>query len=155
LDVRPENVVFVLAPAVIGIFCAIRSVETLAHRFNGLVTISAAYLLMAASLVALGFVPATANFIAGLNPLGAFDPGPLSITAARMFAAVIYANCYGFAFTVVLTVGRALLNQRIPLPMQGRVFAAQAVLANLLAIPPVVLAGLLADAIGVEAVLVS
>jgi hypothetical protein len=38
--------------------------------------------------------------------------------------------------------------------MQGRVFAAQSVLANLVAIVPVGLAGLAADALGVEPVMV-
>jgi hypothetical protein len=39
--------------------------------------------------------------------------------------------------------------------MQGRVFAAQAVLANLTAIVPVLIASLLADAVGVAPVLVA
>ena len=51
-------------------------------------------------------------------------------------------------------MGRVLLNERVPLAMQGRVFAAQAVLANLVAIVPVVLAGLVADASVCEPVLV-
>ena len=38
--------------------------------------------------------------------------------------------------------------------MQGRVFAAQSVLANLVAIVPVVLAGFLADTVGVAPVLI-
>ena len=38
---------------------------------------------------------------------------------------IIYANIYGFALTVVMTMGRVLLNERVPLEMQGRVFAAQ------------------------------
>jgi hypothetical protein len=39
--------------------------------------------------------------------------------------------------------------------MQGRIFAAHAVLSNLAAIVPVLAAGLMADAIGVEPVLVA
>jgi hypothetical protein len=68
---------------------------------------------------------------------------------------VVFGNFYGFALTVVLTMGRALLNERIPVAMQGRVFAAQSILSNLVAIVPVVLASLLADAIGVAPVLIS
>jgi len=99
-------------------------------------------------------VPTTGRFITGLNPAGLFDPGPLTPQTARIFATVIYANCYGFALTVVLTMGRALLNQRVPLRMQGRVFAAQSVLSNLVAIVPVMAAALMADAVGVAPVLV-
>ena len=135
LDVRPENIVFVLAPAAIGILLAIRCVDWLAARFSGLVTIGAAYAIMAVSLAALGFVGATARFFLDLNPVGVFEPGPLHEESARILATILYANAYGFAFTVVLTMGRALLNERIPVNMQGRVFAAQSVLSNLAAIP--------------------
>jgi len=155
LDVAPENIVFVLAPVGIAIFLGLRSVAFLADRLNRLVTISAAYLLMAASLIALGLVPATADLLQSLDPLGAFSAGPLDEQAARIGATVVFANAYGFAFTLVMTMGRVLLNERIPLEMQGRVFAAQAVLTNLVAIGPVLAAGLLADAVGVEPVLVA
>jgi len=47
-----------------------------------------------------------------------------------------------------------LINARVQLAMQGRVFAAQSILTHLVAILPVVLAGLVADAIGVEPVLI-
>jgi hypothetical protein len=47
-----------------------------------------------------------------------------------------------------------LLNERVPIAMQGRVFAAQSILSNLVAIVPVVLASLVADAVGVAPVLV-
>lgn len=155
LGIQPENIVFVLAPAAIGIFLGLRSVEWLSTRFNKLLTISGAYLLMAASLVALGLVPATARLLADINLLGLFEPGPLNDQSARILATVLYANVYGFGFTAVLTMGRVLLNERIPLNMQGRVFAAQSVLGNMTAIPPVVLASLLADSVGVEPVLVA
>ncbi len=151
---KPENIVFVLAPAVVGVFLGLRCVEYLAKRFDKLATIGGAYLLMAASLIALGLVGSTGRLILSVDPLGLFTSGPLDEQAARMIATVVYANGYGFSLTVVLTMGKVLLNERIPLAMQGRVFAAQAVLANLTAIVPVVLAGLLADAIGVAAVLI-
>lgn len=155
LQVQPENIVFVLAPVVIGVFLGIRGVEWLAGRFNNLVTISGAYLVMAASLVALGLVPATARMLFDFNPLGLFEPGPLTDQSARVAATVVYANCYGFALTIVLTMGRVLLNQRVPVQMQGRIFAAQSVLSNLTAIVPVLAAGILADAVGVAPVLVA
>ena len=58
LHIAPENIVFVLAPVGIAVFLGLRSVEFLADRFNKLVTISGAYVLMALSLIALGLVPA-------------------------------------------------------------------------------------------------
>ncbi len=155
LHIAPENIVFVLAPVAIGILIGLRSVEWLSDRFNKMATISGAYLVMAAALVLLGLVPATAGWIVGRDPLGSFSAGPLNDQAARIGVTVFYANCYGFAMTVVLTMGKVLLNERIPVDMQGRVFAAHSVLSNLAAIPPVLAAGLLADAVGVEPVLVA
>ena len=154
LHIQPENIVFVLAPVAIGVFIGLRSVEWLADRFNKLVTISGAYLVMAVSLVALGLVPSFAAAIVDWDFLGAFSAGPLNDQAARIACTIVFANCYGFGMTVVVTMGRVLLNERIPQDMQGRVFAAHAVLANLVAIFPVIAAGLFADAVGVEPVLV-
>jgi MFS family permease len=144
----------VLAPVGFAVFLGLRSVEFLSDRFNKLVTISAAYGLMAAALIALGLVPSSAEFLRSLDPLGTFSAGLLDDRAARIAVTIFYANVYGFALTLVLTMGRVLLNERIPMAMQGRVFAAQSVLTNLVAIPPVILAGLVADALGVEPVLI-
>ena len=154
LHLEPENIVFVLAPVGVGIFLGLRSVEYLADRFNKLMTISAGYGLMAASLIALGFVPAAADSLQSIEPFGLFSADALGEKGARIAVTVLFGNAYGFALTVVLTMGRALLNERIPVAMQGRVFAAQSILSNLVAIVPVVLASLLADAIGVAPVLI-
>ncbi len=155
LHVAPENIVFVLAPVAISIFVGLRSVEWLADHFNKLVTISGAYLIMAAALILLGLVPATAAWLVDIDLLGLFSSGPLDDQSARIAATIFYANWYGFALTVVLTMGRVLLNERIPMHMQGRIFAAHSVLSNMAAILPVIIAGLFADAVGVEPVLIA
>jgi MFS family permease len=154
LHLQPENIVFVLAPVGLAVFVGLRSVEYLSDRYNKLVTISAGYVLMAASLIALGFVPAAADALQNAEPFGLFAADALGEKGARIAVTVAFGNAYGFALTVVLTMGRSLLNERVPLAMQGRVFAAQSILSNLVAIVPVVLASLVADAIGVEPVLV-
>jgi predicted MFS family arabinose efflux permease len=155
LQIEPENIVFVLAPAGFAIFIGLRSVEQLSDRFNKLITISGAYGLMAASLIALGFVPESADLMRSFDPVGIFSDGRLDERAARIIMTILYANLYGFSLTIVLTMGRALINERVPWEMQGRVFAAQSVLSNLCAIIPVVLAGLVADTIGVQPVLIA
>jgi MFS family permease len=154
LHIDPANIVFVLAPVGVAVFLGLRSVEYLSARLNKLVTISGAYVLMAGSLIALGLVPPSAAFVESLDPLAVFSAGPLDNQAARIFVTMLYGSAFGFSITVVLTLGRVLLNERVPRAMQGRVFAAQTVLSNLVAIVPVVTAGLIADAVGVEPVLV-
>jgi MFS family permease len=154
LHIPPENIVFVLAPVGVATFLGLRSVEYLADRFNKLVTISAAYVLMAGSLIALGLVPASAELLRSIDPTGIFKESLLGDQGARIFVTIVYGNVYGFSLTMVLTMGRVLINERIPITMQGRVFAAQSILANLVAIGPVVLAGLIADTVGVTPVLI-
>jgi hypothetical protein len=154
LGVAPENIVFVLAPVVIGVFLGLRSVEFIADRSNKLITISVAFVFMAGSLIALGFVAQGAEVVRSADPVGLFNDEIAGDRGARILATILLANVYCFSLTVVMTMGRALLNERIPLRMQGRVFAAQAVLANLTAILPVLVAGVLADMVGVAPVLV-
>jgi predicted MFS family arabinose efflux permease len=154
LHVPPENIVFVLAPVGVAVFLGLRSVEYLSDKFNKLVTISVAYALMALSLMALGLVGGSADLLQSLDPFRAFSDGPLNEQSARIAMTIVYANVYGFGLTIVLTMGRVLINERVQLAMQGRVFAAQSILTNLVAILPVVLAGLVADAIGVQPVLI-
>lgn len=154
LRISPENIVFVLAPVGVAVFLGLRSVEFLANRLNKLVVISGAYLIMAVSLALLGLVPPAADMIESSDPLGVFSAGPLNEQSARIAATILFANMYGYSLTVVLTMGRVLLNERVPLQMQGRIFAAQTVLSNLVAILPVIASGLIADAIGVEPVLI-
>jgi hypothetical protein len=154
LGIQPANIVFVLAPVGFAIFAGLRSVEALAEKMNKLAVISGAYLIMALSLALLGLVPAAGDMIENSDPLGIFSAGPLNQQTARILATVIFANMYGYSLTVVMTMGRVLLNERVPHEMQGRVFAAQTVLANLVAIVPVAASGLIADAVGVEPVLI-
>lgn len=154
LHIAPENIVFVLAPVGIAVFLGLRSVEFLTDKFNKLVTISAAYVLMALSLIALGLVGSSADLLQSFDPLSVFSAGPLNEQSARILMTVVYANLYGFALTIVLTTGRVLINERVQLAMQGRVFAAQSILTNLVAIVPVVMAGLVADTLGVQPVLI-
>lgn len=153
LNLAPELIVFVLAPVAVAVFIGLRSVEYLADRFNKLVTISAAYVLMAVGLIGLGLVPAIADAMLAADPMGLFG-GLLDERAARIFVTIILGNMYGFGLTVVLTMGRVLLNERIPVAMQGRVFATQSILSNLVAILPVLLASVFADIVGVTPVLV-
>jgi hypothetical protein len=48
---------------------------------------------------------------------------------------------------------RSLVNERMPVEMQGRIFAAQVVLTNLASVPPILFAGLISELAGVPAVM--
>ena len=81
LHLQPENIVFVLAPVGVAIFAGLRSVEYFSDRYNKLVTISGAYVLMAASLIALGLVHCRR---AGESSIRGHRVGPMNEQAARI-----------------------------------------------------------------------
>jgi len=154
LGISIENVIFVVAPAAIGIWLALRFVGRISARISAWWSIGAPYAALVAGVMLLAFVPAFGDMLQDANPLGLFDPGPFGESTARVVVTGVLAAGLAFAFTFINVVGRSIVNERIPRDMQGRVFAAQAVLINLASIPPILLAGGLADAIGVEPVFV-
>lgn len=152
LSVHSENAIFIVTPAAAGIWLALRFVGRVAGRYAPSLTLGASFGALVGGITALAFVPALAALISDANPLGLFAPGPLSDTSARIIITGLLAAGLAFAYTFLNIVGRSVVNERIPQDMQGRVFAAQTVLINLASIPPILLAGVLADALSVTAV---
>jgi MFS family permease len=150
LGVSAQNIVFVAAPAAIGIWLAMRIVSGLSVRVSPWWSIGGSFAAMLACVTLLAFVGPLGDGLQSLNPLGLFDPGPFGSTSARIMLAAVLGPVLAFAFTFVNIIARTIVNERIPRDMQGRVLAAQTVLTNLASIPPILLTGLLADAFGVE-----
>ena len=59
----------------------------------------------------------------------------------------------GFSFAVVSVAGQTVINDRVPLHLQGRVGATQVAMAAVASSAPVLAAGLLSDLIGVTIVM--
>lgn len=152
LDVHAENVIFVAAPAALGIWLAMRLVRDLSARVSPWWSIGGSFGAMAAMVLLLAFVGPFGDTLQDINPVGLFDPGPFGERTARIMISSVLGAALAFAFTFVNIVGRSIVNERIPREMQGRVLAAQTVLTNLASIPPILLTGLLADVIGVSPV---
>jgi MFS family permease len=152
LGVSAENVIFVAAPAAVGIWLAMRVVATLSGRVSRWWTVGGSFAVMVGCVTLLAFVGPLGDGLQSLNPLGLFQPGPFGETSARMIISSVLGPVLAFSFTFLNIVARTTVNERIPREMQGRVLAAQSVLTNLASIPPILLTGLLADAIGVQPV---
>jgi len=60
----------------------------------------------------------------------------------------------GFAFSLVNVAGRAVLNERAPSEMQGRIFAAQMVLGSVASIIPLFIVGGLAELVSARIVII-
>jgi MFS family permease len=154
LGISTENAVYVFAPAAVGIFLGLRLVDWLNRRVSKSLLVTTGFILVVFFMVTLALVPQAASALESVNPLGIFDPGPFGQRAARVMVTAAFASAAGFAYSMVVVAARALLNERIPVQVQGRVFAAQSVLSNLASIVPLLLAGVLADWVGVAPVLI-
>ena len=112
------------------------------------------FIIFVLSLLSFGLVANQAGLLEHWNPLGIADPGPLNGRGARIAITMVTAIFAGFGSSLINVASRAIINERIPLEMQGRVFAAQNVLANVASVAPLLVAGALADLVGVRPVLV-
>jgi hypothetical protein len=147
LDVPIRNAIFVFAPAALGILAGLRLVQLLERRVARWWLVGAGFALLLASLLGLTLTV----------PLGEIVKGLIAgnETAARITVAIVFSTAAAFSYSVVGVASRSLVNERVPLEYQGRVFAAQTVLTNLASIPPILLAGVISEVIGVELVLAS
>lgn len=152
LHVNAENIIFVAAPAVLGIWLALRLVRRLSARIPPWWSVGGSFGAMLAGVVLLAFVGPLGDALTSANPAGMFDPGVFGDNSGRIIISSALGAGLAFAFTFVNIVGRSIVNERVPTDMQGRVFSAQTVLTNLASIPPVLLTGLFADVAGVEIV---
>ena len=155
LDVSTENLIFVFSPAAIGLFLGLRLVGRLERFLGKGRTVSLGFALLTLSLLSFGLVGKLGAFLTHQNPLGVIVPGPFDERSGRIFVTMVTAVVAGFAYSLIGVASRALINERIAGEMQGRVFAALTVLSNLASIVPLLLAGALADWLGVQPVLVA
>ena len=153
LGISIENAIFVVTPAALGIWLSLRFVRTVTGRVSPWWSMGGSFGALVAAVILCAFVPAIGDAIQSAQPFGLFDPGVFGETTARIMVTMVLALVLAFGFTFVNVVGRAIVNERMPRDMQGRVFAAQSVLTNLASIPPILLTGLLADSpLGVSGV---
>ena len=153
LELPFEIGALVLTPAAIGVIVGLRIAGPLAHHLpHGLLS-SVGFAAFTGLLLALAFVNEEASFLAGYGAfawlgdvhLGDFDGGAL--------LAMIVVLPLGFAYAIVSVAAQTVLNDRVPLALQGRVVATQGAMAALAASLPVLGAGALGDWLGVQPVM--
>lgn len=153
LELPFEIGALVLTPAAVGVIAGLRFAGALAHRVPHGVLSSFGFTLFTGLLLALAFVNEEASFLGGygafawLNDisLGNFDGGAL--------LAMAFVLPLGFAYAIVGVAAQTVLNDRVPLSLQGRVVATQGAMAALAASLPVLGAGALGDWVGVQPVM--
>ncbi len=153
LELPFEIGALVLTPAAIGVILGLRVAGPLAQRLpHGLLS-SVGFAGFTGLLLALAFVNEEASFLGGygafawLNDVefGNFDGGALLAMALVL--------PLGFAYAIVSVAAQTVVNERVPLTLQGRVVATQGAMAALAASLPVLGAGALGDWLGVQPVM--
>lgn len=153
LDLPFEAGALVLTPAAAGVALGLRVAGPLARRVPHGALSSFGFAAFAGLLLALAFVNEEASFLSGYGAfawlgtfrLGGFDGGALLALAS--------AAPLGFAWATVSVAAQTVLNDRVPLALQGRVLATQGAMAAVAVSLPVLAAGALGDWLGVQPVL--
>jgi MFS family permease len=152
IGLSPEFAVFVFGPAVVGMLTGLALVPRLARRVNKRLLVTIGFLLIVALLLLFGALNAVTELLRRLDPLklysGPLSWGPLDHADGRLGTALILAVPLGFGFSMVQVAAHTLLHERVPLEMQGRVFALQGAVKNATAILPLLVLGGLASLVG-------
>ena len=154
LGISAGRAVFVFAPAAVGTAVGLKLAAPLARHFGNAIVVTTGITLLVASCLALGFVDQLAVLAeGGGRAVEALIGVPLLGPSPRVAAAMVTAFPLGLASASVAVAARAVLHERAPAQLHGRLFAVQGVLSSLAALAPLLLGGLLADWLDVRLVL--
>jgi Na+/melibiose symporter-like transporter len=154
LEISPDKAVTIFAPVGVGAILGLRALPYVANRLGKNRSVIAGLLGLSLSVVALALIEPFAEWLQTTQRLNPFDEGGraggLSIL---MLLTMAFAGPLGFAYAMVNAPAQTTLHERAPAEMRGRVFASQVVLANAVGILPLIVAGSVADILGVTLVL--
>jgi len=153
LGTRVDNAAFVFAPAGLGLLLGLRLVPWLDAHIGSDRVVTIGFVSFVACLAALGFVEEWANLFESQGSYLAdiWEWSRLSLNAT---VAMALAIPLGFAFSLVSVAARAVLNERAPAEMQGRIFAAQMMLGSVASIIPLFIVGGLAELVSARIVII-
>jgi MFS family permease len=156
IEVASKDAVVVFAPVAFGALLGLRAVPLMVNRYGKVRAVALGLFGLAGCLVALGMVETIAS---GLERTDAFNPfGPdwservfgLSILVTLT---MLFSGPMGVAYAMLNTPAQTILHERTPMEMRGRIIASQMVLANGVALFPLVVVGGIADLYGVSRVI--
>ena len=153
LGTRVDNVAFVFAPAGLGLLLGLRLVPWLDTYIGSARVVTIGFVCFVVCLAAMGFVEEWANLFESQGSYLAdiWEWSRLSLNAT---VAMALAVPLGFAFSLVSVAARAVLNERAPAEMQGRIFAAQMMLGSVASIIPLFIVGGLAEVVSARIVII-
>ncbi len=153
LDTRVDNAAFVFAPAAIGLLAGLRLAPWLGQRVGNAQVVTIGFVLFLVCLASMGFVE---EFTGLMRDQAAPFTDAIEWTGLSLEATVAMGLSIplGFAFSLVGVAARAVLHERAPADMLGRIFAMQMVLGSLAAIIPLFIVGGLAELVSARVVII-
>ncbi len=153
LDTRVDNAAFVFAPAAIGLLAGLRLAPWLGQRVGNAQVVTIGFVLFLVCLASMGFVE---EFTGLMRDQATPFTDAIEWTGLSLEATVAMGLSIplGFAFSLVGVAARAVLHERAPADMMGRIFAMQMVLGSLAAIIPLFIVGGLAELVSAKVVII-
>ena len=155
LKVSPDDAVAVFAPVAIGALIGLRAIGLIVGRLGKVRTVSLGLFGIAACLAVMGFVELIAGGLERTEHLNPFGTDPFFGRSILVTLTALIAGPMGFAYAMLNTPAQTTLHERTPIDMRGRVIASQMVLANGVALVPLMVVGGIADLYGVSTVILA
>lgn len=137
LGMQPEDAIFVFAPAGVGMLANTFLVGRFGYRFRREAMSSVGFSAMVVTLLGFG--------------LAGFDL-PLWSSIPKVPTVMLFSLTLGAEMSLVVIPSETLLQEKSPPELRGRVISVYFLLANLVAIPIMLVVGTLADQIGIARV---
>lgn len=153
LNQKVSDLPIVLVPAIVGMLLGLRLVSLFARHHDVTWLGTVGLLGFVTGLLLLAFIDGLDAALGRVITAGPVALGPLLDLSSGALLAMIIAFPMGIAFSLVTVAADAVLNERVPLAMQGRVFSLQMLIATLASLPPLLAGGALAEVVDVRVVL--
>ncbi|MFW6075598.1 MAG: MFS transporter, partial [Chloroflexota bacterium] len=151
LSTGADNTVYVFAPAALGLVLGLQIAPTLGALTGHGRLATLGLIGFAFCIIAIGLVGPISNWLSGQAILVNWLDATFGLPQ-RVSTTMLIALPAGLAMALVNVASRTMLLERVPEDTRARAFATQMLLANLGALLPTLIAGLLIDLVGVEPV---
>lgn len=155
LEISTEDSIYIAAPAAIGAGLGLVLAPPLSRLMSAWRVVAFGFALFLLGLVGLGLVVYVRDFIQSNLDFGiSFVEDEVGVSSV-ITVSMLLALPLGLAFSLVSVAARVVMNERARPEAQGRVFAVQMALGEVLSLLPLLLVGIIADVVGVRATLLA
>jgi hypothetical protein len=150
LGISAADSVFVLAPAGLGMVLGTVALQRFGQWVDRHWLSNLGLAVFAACTLLLGLLGPGWNTVYRVAQSLLGDPLPLAGFYGLISIVMLVTLVEGVAFVAIFVPAQTIMQERVPVALRGRLFAVAMVLSNVCSIGPLLLAGGLADVLGVD-----